>query len=160
MVLVIECVVLCVLFTVGVALALNDPLAEIGSYPKAIGKRCIELGLIQDRKGRLSKAEYIRKGITAVLLAVIFALVLRYINGAETFLYGFGLACIIWLVMDWYDVIVLDCLWFCHSGRVRIPGTEDMPEYRDYWFHIKDSYIGMLIGIPVCLLMGLIVTLF
>ena len=43
----------------------------------------------------------------------------------------------IWLIIDWYDALVLDSIWFCHSKKVRIPGTEDMEEYKDYCFHIK-----------------------
>ena len=30
----------------------------------------------------------------------------------------------IWLIIDWYDALVLDSIWFCHSKKVRIPGTE------------------------------------
>ena len=46
-----------------------------------------------------------------------------------------------------------------YSGHysLRIPGTEDMPEYRDYRFHIRQSCIGSLLGLPVCLLVGLLV---
>lgn len=36
-------------------------------------------------------------------------------------------------------------MWFCHSKRARIPGTEDMDEeHRDYRFHIRQSCKGML----------------
>src|SRR5699024_12343622 len=50
----------------------------------------------------------------------------------------------------------LDCIWFCHSKKVRIPGTEDMEEYKDYRFHIRQSCIGMLLGLPACLAVGVI----
>ena len=56
--------------------------------------------------------------------------------------------------MNWYDAFVIDCLWACHDRRVRIPGTEDMKEYQDYWFHIKGSLKGQLLGLPVALLVG------
>lgn len=46
----------------------------------------------------------------------------------------------------------MDCLWFCHSKKVVIPGTEGMKEYKDYLFHIKGSLKGMLLGLPVCAL--------
>ena len=29
-----------------------------------------------------------------------------------------------------------------------------MKEYQDYWFHIKSSFRGQLIGLPVALLVG------
>ena len=59
------------------------------------------------------------------------------------------------LVVDWYDALVIDCLWFCHSKRFVISGTEDMTAaYHDYGFHIRQSCIGIFIGLPVCLLTG------
>ena len=46
--------------------------------------------------------------------------------------------------MDGYDAFVLDCVWFCHSKRCVIPGTEDLVDaYHDYMFHIKESAVGM-----------------
>ncbi|MCR5055009.1 MAG: hypothetical protein K6A69_09225 [Lachnospiraceae bacterium] len=63
------------------------------------------------------------------------------------------------MAITWFDALVLDCGWFCHSKQVRIPGTEDMKEYHDYLFHIKQSCIGSLIGVPACLIVGLAVVL-
>ena len=158
LVIVIESLIGIVLFTaVIVSLTLKNPLTSVGDYPPAIQKKCIELGLIEDRKKRFTKADYIRKGAALILFAVLFAVVLRKFNGADTFLKGFGISYLIWLIIDWYDALVLDCIWFCHSKKARIPGTEDMAEYRDYLFHIRQSCIGMLLGLPACLLTGLFV---
>ena len=158
LVIVIESLIGIVLFTaVIVSLTLKNPLTSVGDYPPAIQKKCIELGLIEDRKKRFTKADYIRKGAALIVFAVLFAAVLRKFNGADTFLKGFGISYLIWLIIDWYDALVLDCIWFCHSKKARIPGTEDMAEYRDYLFHIRQSCIGMLLGLPACLLTGLFV---
>lgn len=81
------------------------------------------------------------------------------VNRAQGFIQGFGYTYIIWLAIAWFDALVLDCGWFCHSKRVRIPGTEDMKEYHDYLFHIEQSCIGSLLGLPACLLVGLVVML-
>ena len=160
LVIVIESLIGIVLFTaVIVSLTLKNPLTSVGDYPPAIQKKCIELGLIEDRKKRYTKADYIRKGAALIVFAVLFAAVLRKFNGADTFLKGFGISYLIWLIIDWYDALVLDCIWFCHSKKARIPGTEDMAEYRDYLFHIRQSCIGMLLGLPACLLTGLFVML-
>ena len=59
---------------------------------------------------------------------------------------------------DIYDAIVLDIFWFCRSKTWILPGTADMTEaYHDYGYHVKASCVGMLIGLPVCLLIGLVV---
>ena len=53
----------------------------------------------------------------------------------------------LWLIVDWYDAIVIDILWLCHSKTYILPGTEDMTEaYHDYGYHVKASCVGMLIG--------------
>jgi hypothetical protein len=84
----------------------------------------------------------------------------RYINGCAAFLSGFGVSYLLWLIVDWYDALILDCVWFCHSKRCIIPGTEDLTDaYHDYMFHIKGSCAGMLIGLPCCLIAGIIAML-
>lgn len=159
--LLIECVIGIILFTViVVALTLKNPMASIGDYPPEIKKRCEELKLIEPTQKRYTSKDVIRKIVAAILFSVIFAFVLYKFNGADTFLKGFVYSYIIWIVIDWYDALVIDCMWFCHSEKVKIKGTEDMEEYNDYLFHIKQSVIGMLIGIPACTLVGLLVLIF
>lgn len=41
-----------------------------------------------------------------------------------------------------------------------IKGTEDMKEYKDFLFHIGQSCIGMLLGLPVCAAVGALVMFF
>uniref|UniRef100_UPI004056584B hypothetical protein n=1 Tax=Acetatifactor sp. TaxID=1872090 RepID=UPI004056584B len=78
-----------------------------------------------------------------------------FLNDADSFVKGFAISYGIWLVADWYDAIFLDIIWFCHSKKVIIPGTEDMvKDYHDYWFHIKGALIGMVLGLPACLIAG------
>lgn len=92
-----------------------------------------------------------------VVVGLLLGLIVRYINGCATFLSGFGVSYLLWTIADRYDALILDCLWFCHSKRCVIPGTEDLTDaYHDYWFHIKGSCAGMLIGLPCCLIAGLI----
>lgn len=138
-----------------ITLLLRNPLDSIGDYPPAIQERCIELGLIDKRERRFSRSERIRKAAAMIVLAFVMALVVKYVNGAQTFWQGFTDTYLIWLIIDWYDALIQDCVWFCHSKKVRIPGTEEMKEYQDYLFHIKQSCIGMILGIPVALLVGL-----
>ncbi len=161
MILLIESIVGIILFTlIIVPMDLKDPLAVIGDYPPAIRKRCEQLGLIEKREKQLSKKDLIKKSIAVIILVVLSAFIMIWVNHANTFLQGFGWSYIIWLAITWYDALILDCGWFCHSKRMRIPGTEDMKEYHDYLFHIKSSCIGTLIGLPACAAVGLVVVLF
>ncbi len=157
MTIMIESLIGIALFTVLiVSLTLKDPLASVGDYPPAIRNKCIELGLIEDRRQRFTKADILRKGIAMVVFVFIFAFILKWLNGADTFWKGFWDSYLIWLIIDWYDALILDCIWFCHSKKVRMPGMEEMEEYKDYRFHIRQSCIGMLLGLPACLAVGVI----
>ena len=158
MLLLIESLIGIALFAlIVIPMSLKDPLAVIGDYPPAIKKRCEELGLIEKRQHQLSRKDLIKKGVAVIVLVLIAVLVMIKINHATTFLQGFGYTYIIWLAITWFDALVIDCGWFCHSKRMRIPGTEDMNEYHDYLFHIKTSAIGTLIGLPACAIVGLVV---
>ena len=160
MALFIECLVAIVLFTlIVVPMTAKDPISVISDYPPAIRKRCVELGLTKETEKRFEAKDLIRKGVAIIVLLLAATLVMVKVNHAETFLQGFGHTYIIWLSITWFDALVRDCGWFCHSKRGRIPGTEDMKEYHDYLFHITQSCIGTLIGLPTCLIVGLLVML-
>ena len=158
MIVFIECIIAIILFSVIVVpMTAKDPIGVISDSPPAIRKRCVELGLTKETEKRFETKDLIRKGIAIIVLVLVAALLMIKINHAESFLQGFGHTYIIWLSITWFDALVLDCGWFCHSKRVRIPGTEDMKEYHDYLFHIKQSCIGSLLGLPACAIVGLMV---
>ena len=88
---------------------------------------------------------------------VLLGLLVRYVNGCTNFWGGAFTAYALWNVVNWFDALVLDCLWFCHDKHFVIPGTEDLKEaYHDYWFHIKGALIGMILGIPAALVAGIL----
>lgn len=52
-------------------------------------------------------------------------------------------------------MLVLDIGLFCHSKKLRLPGTEDMDkEYRNPWFHVVGAIKGTAIGAVIALLSG------
>ena len=64
------------------------------------------------------------------------------------------------IVADKMDMVVLDWGIFCHSKKIRIPGTEDMDkDYTDYLFHVKGAIKGTVLGIIVAILSGVIILL-
>ena len=161
MILFIECIIAIVLFTVIVIpVALINPKYIVGDYPPEIIKRCVELKIIPKRKTRFTKKEIIKKVVASILFVSLLAYIVYRFNDANTFVSGFINSYIIWLAVCWYDALILDCIFFCNVKRFRIPGTENMKEYRDYLFHIKGSIKGSIIGIPACMLVGLLVSMF
>lgn len=161
LIILLECVVACVLFTVVAGgMTYLKPLSMINSYPPAIQEKVLELGLITKEQKSRSIKSILKKLVALVLLVFVIAFVVHKFNDADSFFDGFKYSYILWLVVNFWDAIVIDCLWFCHSKRVIIKGTEGMKEYKDYWFHIKGSLIGCLYGLPACLLAGLFVCIF
>ena len=161
MVIFVESVIGCLLFSIiAGGMTYLKPLSMISDYPPEIQNRVRELGLISDEQKRYSKSDIIRKLIAIIVFGIILAFVVHKFNGADTFIKGLGYSYLLWNIVNWWDAIFIDCVWFCHSKRVIIPGTEDMKEYKDYLFHIKGGLKGMLFGIPACLLVGVFVLIF
>ncbi|MBR5963844.1 MAG: hypothetical protein IK000_06835 [Bacteroidaceae bacterium] len=156
----IESIIACVLFTLFVFVMSRNPIKSIFNYPPAIVERCERLGLV-DASNRPGGATFYMKKVGAmVLFGLLLGLLVRYANGCDTFREGALTAYALWVVVNWFDALVLDCLWFCHDKHFVIPGTEDMTrDYHDYWFHIKGALIGMLLGIPAALVAGAIAAL-
>lgn len=157
-VIIIETIILAVLFTVVVLLNSKNPVDTVYDMPQPIIDRCLELGLIDQTKKADSKETRHKKLIASLIIALVLALILYFVNGVENFLQGFFVSYIIWLVIDWYDCIVIDWGWVCHSRKIIIPGTEDlMDSYKDYKFHAIGSLKGMALGLPACVVVGLLV---
>lgn len=158
MILLAESIIFCLIFTIiAGGMTYLNPLSMINSYPPAIQEKVLELGLItKEQKSRSIKSIF-KKLIALFLLVLMIAVVVHKFNGANSFMEGFKYSYILWVIVNFWDAIIIDCLWFCHSKRVIIKGTEGMKEYKDYWFHIKGTLIGCLYGLPACLLVGLLV---
>ena len=156
----IESFIACALFTLFVFLMSRNPIKSIFNYPPAIIERCDQLGLVDASNRPGGVAFYIKKIFAMMVFGVLLGLLVRYVNGCETFLCGALTAYALWVVVNWFDALVLDCIWFCHDKHFVIPGTEDMTAaYHDYGFHIKGALIGMLLGIPAALVAGGIVVI-
>ena len=159
-VILIETLILTVLFTIAMVAGSQNPVETVYDMPQPIIDRCLELGLIDESKKADSPQTRRKKLAAAIIIAFIMALTLFFVNHAGNFLQGFLISYLIWLIIDWYDCFVIDWIWVCHSKKLIIPGTEDLVDsYKDYRFHFIGSLKGMVIGLPVCLLVGVMVQL-
>ena len=157
MVFAIESVVLCIVFTLLVYLMSRNPINELYNYPPKIQERVKSLEEYKDniptKKNKLAA-----KIIASVLFIAIASLILRYVNGYTTFLQAFGYGFLLWTIVNLWDLVVLDIIWFCHDPHFVIKGTEDMvSDYHDYWFHVKGFFIGEALALIVCVIAGLLV---
>ena len=157
MIMAIESVVLCLVFTLMVYFMSREPIKTLYNYPPKIQERVRTLPEYKD-EFPTQKNKLAAKLTASVLFVVILALVLRYMNGCTTFLRAFGTGFLLWTIVNLWDALVLDILWFCHDPHFVFKGTEDMvSDYHDYWFHIKGFFIGEALALVVCALAGLVV---
>ena len=155
----LQSIILSGLFTLHIVLEMKNPIKGIMSYPPAIRKRVESLPQYQGTIGAEKREHMAKKLVSVFVFAVLFAVVCWF-SGANTFtsafLHSFGL----FAVVNLWDLLVLDLLWFCHSKRVRLPGTEDMvKEYTSPWHHVLGFGMGLAIGAVVSLLAGGLVAL-
>ncbi len=157
MIIVIESIVLCALFTLMVFAISREPIKTLYNYPPKIQERVKSLDEYKD-KIPTQENKLVAKLCASILFLSIICLVLRYINGYTTFIESFKYGFLLWTVVNLYDVIVLDIIWFCHDKHFVFKGTEDMVnEYHNYWFHIKGFFIGEILALVICLLAGAII---
>ena len=157
MIIVIESIVLCALFTIMVYVISREPIKTLYNYPPKIQERVKSL---DEYKEKIPSTENKigAKIIASILFLIIICIVLRYINGYTTFIESFKYGFLLWTIVNLYDAIVLDIIWFCHDKHFVFKGTEDMvEEYHNYWFHIKGFFIGVILALVICTLAGLII---
>ncbi len=157
MIIAIESAVLCLLFTLMVRLMSREPIRTLYNYPPRIQARVRSLDEYRDRiptqKNRIAA-----KACASILFVIVLSLLLRYVNGYRRFAEAFGYGFLLWTIVNLYDAVVLDILWFCHDPHFVIKGTEDMVrDYHDYWFHIRGFFVGEALALAVCALAGLVV---
>lgn len=157
MIIVIESIVLCILFTLMVFIMSREPIKTLYNYPPKIQERVKNL---DEYKNKIPTQEnkMVAKLCASVLFLIIICLILRYINGCTSFVESFKEGFLLWTIVNLYDALVLDIIWFCHDKHFVFKGTEDMiDEYHNYWFHIKGFFIGESLALVICGLAGVII---
>ena len=157
MIIVVESIILCVLFTLMVFIISREPIKTLYNYPPKIQERIKSLDEYND-KIPTQENKIVAKIFASILFLIIICVVLRYINLCKTFLEAFKQGFLLWTIVNLYDALVLDIIWFCHDKFFVLKGTEDMTkEYHNYWFHIKGFFIGELLALIICGFAGIII---
>ena len=157
MILAVESIVLCLAFTLMVYLMSREPIKSLYNYPPKIQERVKSLDEYKDQIPT-QKNKLAAKLCACVLFVVVLSLILRYINGYTTFMQAFGYGFLLWTIVNLWDAVVLDIIWFCHDPHFVFKGTEDMvSDYHDYWFHIKGFFIGEGLAVVICAIAALVV---
>ncbi len=157
MVFLIESIILCAAFTLMVFVMSRKPINTLYNYPPKIQERVKSLDEYKDQIPT-EKNKVVAKIGACILFLIAISLILRFVNGYTTFLQTFVYGFLLWTIVNLWDAIVLDIIWFCHDPYFVFKGTEDMvKDYHDYGFHIKGFFIGEGLALVVCALAGLVV---
>lgn len=157
MIIIIESLILCVLFTVMVFFMSRDPIKTLYNYPPRIQERVRSLDDYSDQIPTQKNKAAAKIG-ASILFVIILSLILRYVNGCSTFWDSFGYGFLLWTIVNLWDVIILDIVWFCHDPHFVFKGTEDMvSDYHDYRFHVKGFFAGEALALVICAAAGLVV---
>ena len=161
MILFVECIIGCILFGSGiVGSVLVNKTMWLHEYAPAVREEFLRLHPEYIKHPQKSNGiGLIFAKIIVCLLFIILLSVMVYIAGAKDFTSAFGKSYIIWSVVNWFDVFVLDIGILANWKKVRLPGTEDM----DKEYHsnnrksIAEGFIGAGIGIAVSIIVGCII---
>ncbi len=160
MILAIEIIILCFLFSVIIIFGTKkNPIGGLHNLPKAIQERVSELPEYKDRNVQVvSTKQRILKKIPALVFITFIFCAMIYGTGARTFLQGFLYTFILWTAVKLYMTLVLNCGWYAHTPTVWIKGTEDMKsEYQNYKFYLSSIPRSIVAGVVVSALVGLVI---
>lgn len=101
LILVIEAIVLCIMFSVMVYIMSQEPIKILYDYPPKIQERVKSLEIYKDKIPTTQK-KVVVKVIFSIVIIVIISLILKYINGCTTFMEGFGYGFLLWTIVNIY----------------------------------------------------------
>ncbi len=126
MILAIEIISLCILFTLATVVGtLRDPLGDMKNMPIPLQEYILSLpeyAHLKDLHVVRTKERLLKKIPALILVLVIFALMIRY-AGATDFITGFGYTLLLWVVLKLYVTLVLTCGWYAHTKAAWVKGT-------------------------------------
>ncbi len=131
---------------------------QLYNYPAAIRERAIEKGITTEKEQAANAKN--NKVLGLAVMAVLSIIITCVVNRQYSFVAGFLQSYIFFNAFSFFDALVIDTVWFCHSKWWVIPGTEDMTAaYHDYAFHWKWFFISFVAMLPMAVIIGGIVAL-
>ena len=131
MMIIIQLIVYCLLFTLMVRYAVRGGAIDgLYFYPKAVQGRALEIGLTTSETMTKKRRVFMMEFFIVMLVALVLIIgVWNEVSDSRTaYLY----ALLFLEVMNWYDGIVIDKIWVGYSKFWMLPGCEGIP-YVQTW---------------------------
>ena len=162
MIIVIQLILYCLLFTAMVALAVRGGAIDgLYFYPKTVQERAFEIGLTT-KESMVKKRKVFMTAFYIVMLTAL-VLIIALWNGVTDFWTAYLQALLFLEVMNWYDGIVIDKIWVGYSKFWILPGCEDIPYVQTWSQMLKKRLflsivwvVGSFIVAGIAVLIGLI----
>ena len=162
MIIVIQLILYCLLFTAMVALAVRGGAIDgLYFYPKTVQERAFEIGLTT-RESMVKKRKVFMTAFYIVMLTAL-VLIIALWNGVTDFWMAYLQSLLFLEVMNWYDGIVIDKIWVGYSKFWMLPGCEDIPYVQTWKQMLKKRLflsivwvVGSFIVAGIAVLIGLI----
>ena len=162
MMIVIQLILYCLLFTAMVALAVRGGAIDgLYFYPKTVQERAFEIGLTT-RESMVKKRKVFMTAFYIVMLTAL-VLIIALWNGVTDFWMAYLQSLLFLEVMNWYDGIVIDKIWVGYSKFWILPGCEDIPYVQTWKQMLKKRLFlslvwvaGSFIVAGIAVLIGLI----
>ena len=129
------------------------------SYPKAVQERVskdAKLSALVPKEVSLGKV-FVANVVLFTIVFLIIGVALKYTVGFDSFLAAFLYLLILGEVINLFDLLVIDLLWWRNTTRIRFRCAPEKELYQDIKKHIDSSFRGIIMfAIPAVIVAGIL----
>lgn len=158
MLLMIECIIICLIMWLICFLATGTDeknLIGLRSYPVKIQK------MIKDNekyKNKVKPKNLIKVFITNLIMFAVILLIFGIFIKSNDFKANFTNILVLGEVLNLFDLIVIDLLWWRNTKRIRFKDIPEKKEYQNPKQHIDSFLRGIIMYLLVAIIDGIILT--
>ena len=156
---IIECVILCIVFYLICYLGTGTDKANLNSYRSYPDEVKTLIDQDSEYKDMVKKSNPIVVFISNTLIFLVLFFIMGIFIRTSNYLYNFFSILIIGEVLNAFDLLVIDLLWFRHSKRTRLSKYPNKNIYLDPKNHIISFVKAFVMYIIVALIDGALLLL-
>ncbi len=126
------------------------------SYPLEMQKRLkADIKLREYIKEKSTTEVFVGNMVVFIIVYLLFGLFVRQ----DSFLGNFLVILLLGQVLNLFDLIVIDWLWWRTTERIRFSSYPDKKNYQDMAMHVQSFFRGIAMYVIVAVVDGLLLTL-
>ena len=157
--LIIECIIICVLmFIICYGLTGTDDKNIKGfiTYPNEVQEK---LNKIEKYNGKIKEESKMKVFISNFIMFLIIFFILGFVIKKETFLGNFINVLVLGQVLNVFDLVFIDLIWWRNSKRIRFSEIEDETLYKDPRKHIESFFRAFIMYILIAIVDGILLAI-